>query len=69
VAIEEYSGRPPMSYESALCGSVGGAIGAALTTPLDVLKTRIMLSSSKVNFVSTITGCLEFCIAVTDPFL
>ena len=44
VAIEESSGRPPMNYESALCGSLGGAIAAAVTTPLDVLKTRIMLS-------------------------
>ncbi|GAU93397.1 hypothetical protein RvY_05346 [Ramazzottius varieornatus] len=32
------------SWQSAVCGSVSGAIAAALTTPLDVVKTRIMLA-------------------------
>ncbi|KAG8733092.1 S-adenosylmethionine transporter [Ceratobasidium sp. 414] len=30
-------------HEAAVCGSVAGGIAAAVTTPLDVLKTRIML--------------------------
>merc|ERR1712023_421993 len=30
-------------YESAACGSASGAISAALTTPIDVVKTRLML--------------------------
>ncbi|KAI1323841.1 mitochondrial carrier domain-containing protein [Xylariaceae sp. FL0255] len=35
--------------ESALYGSISGAVAAALTTPLDVLKTRVMLSEEKVS--------------------
>jgi solute carrier family 25 (mitochondrial S-adenosylmethionine transporter), member 26 len=31
--------------EAAVCGCVAGGIGAAFTTPLDVLKTRIMLAT------------------------
>lgn len=38
-------GRPAEPYQAALCGSVAGGIAAAITTPLDVCKTRIMLSS------------------------
>jgi len=35
--------------QGALCGSVAGGFAAAVTTPLDVLKTRIMLSSHKIS--------------------
>lgn len=35
--------REVHSYESAICGSFSGAIAAAVTTPLDVMKTRLML--------------------------
>lgn len=33
------------STDAAVCGSIAGAIAAAITTPLDVAKTRIMLST------------------------
>ncbi|XP_053617934.1 S-adenosylmethionine mitochondrial carrier protein homolog [Plodia interpunctella] len=33
-------------FQSALCGSVAGAFAAAVTTPLDLAKTRIMLAEN-----------------------
>ncbi|XP_077302803.1 S-adenosylmethionine mitochondrial carrier protein homolog isoform X2 [Arctopsyche grandis] len=35
------------SFEVAMCGSLSGAIAGALTTPLDVTKTRIMLAEKQ----------------------
>nr|CDP93622.1 Bm3015, isoform b [Brugia malayi] len=42
--------------ESAACGSVSGSIAAAMTTPFDVVKTRIMLSenSSRPGIATTL---------------
>ncbi|KAM0282840.1 hypothetical protein ACHAQH_002844 [Verticillium albo-atrum] len=37
------------AVESALYGSAAGAVAAGMTTPLDVLKTRVMLSEQKVR--------------------
>lgn len=45
--------------ESALYGSVSGGVAAAVTTPLDVLKTRVMLSSKRQRVWDVVTGILR----------
>ncbi|KAK0639213.1 mitochondrial carrier domain-containing protein [Cercophora newfieldiana] len=45
--------------ESALYGSVSGAVAAGVTTPLDVLKTRVMLSAQRESMVAIVKGILK----------
>eukprot|EP00581_Thalassiosira_minuscula_P009223 CAMPEP_0183706450 /NCGR_PEP_ID=MMETSP0737-20130205/3276_1 /TAXON_ID=385413 /ORGANISM="Thalassiosira miniscula, Strain CCMP1093" /LENGTH=292 /DNA_ID=CAMNT_0025933863 /DNA_START=29 /DNA_END=907 /DNA_ORIENTATION=+ len=42
--VQGYKTSP---LQAAACGSVSGGIAAALTTPLDVIKTRLMLGTDK----------------------
>lgn len=44
---------------SALYGSLAGAVAAGLTTPLDVLKTRLMLSRERVDAVTMLNSILK----------
>ncbi|THH07704.1 hypothetical protein EW145_g3200 [Phellinidium pouzarii] len=37
------------AHEAAMCGSVAGGVAAAITTPLDVLKTRTMLDLRQMS--------------------
>lgn len=55
--------RPPHlpSSCSALCGCIAGGIAAAVTTPLDVAKTRIMLGQSISSSVSLSTLFSKMC--------
>ncbi|CAH1984301.1 unnamed protein product [Acanthoscelides obtectus] len=46
---------PLESWEVAVCGSIAGGISAAITTPLDVAKTRIMLADKAVVDVDNLT--------------
>ncbi|KAI0106975.1 mitochondrial carrier [Nemania sp. FL0031] len=40
--------------ESALYGSISGAVAAGITTPLDVLKTRVMLSRERESVLTVL---------------
>jgi solute carrier family 25 S-adenosylmethionine transporter 26 len=47
------------AMESAVYGSLSGAVAAGVTTPLDVLKTRVMLSTQRESFWSVAKGILR----------
>eukprot|EP00759_Apiculatamorpha_spiralis_P040556 PhF_6_TR39094/c0_g1_i1/m.58508/K15111/SLC25A26; solute carrier family 25 (mitochondrial S-adenosylmethionine transporter), member 26 len=42
-------GQPVPVYGAAICGSCAGAVAAAVTTPLDVVKTRVMLGQESAD--------------------
>jgi solute carrier family 25 S-adenosylmethionine transporter 26 len=44
-------GSPVNPLQGAVCGSIAGGIAAATTTPLDVIKTRIMLNEERVSAI------------------
>jgi len=54
--IGNWQGRETSPWQGALCGSISGAFAAAVTTPLDVAKTRIMLGQSDSGFIGTIAN-------------
>ncbi|KAK7534640.1 mitochondrial carrier domain-containing protein [Phyllosticta citricarpa] len=54
------SGKDTVSAtEGAVFGSLAGAIAAGITTPLDVLKTRMMLSTEKQSLAPLLTSILR----------
>lgn len=42
------------TFESSLAGSVAGMVAAAITTPLDVAKTRIMLETGRKSTIYSV---------------
>lgn len=54
-----YQGYETTALQGAACGSCAGAIAAAITTPLDVAKTRIMLDGKGADVVKKYTGTLQ----------
>jgi solute carrier family 25 S-adenosylmethionine transporter 26 len=63
-SMKEYrrrtSGKESITaIESALFGSAAGAIAAGFTTPLDVLKTRMMLAKEKTSMVPLLKQILK----------
>jgi solute carrier family 25 S-adenosylmethionine transporter 26 len=63
-SMKEYrrrkSGKEEISaLESGLFGSAAGAIAAGITTPLDVLKTRMMLAKEKTAMISLLKQILK----------
>ncbi|RDL37351.1 uncharacterized protein BP5553_04784 [Venustampulla echinocandica] len=63
-AMKEYkrrkSGKDEISaLESGLFGSAAGAIAAGVTTPLDVLKTRMMLAKEKTAMIPLLKQILK----------
>lgn len=56
---QQKDGAPVTGLESALFGSIAGGVAAASTTPLDVLKTRVMLSTERVSVASVFTQIIR----------
>ncbi|KAG6006026.1 hypothetical protein E4U21_007452 [Claviceps maximensis] len=52
-------GSDVSAVESALYGSVAGGVSAAATTPLDVLKTRVMLSRDRVSVAQVLSSIIR----------
>jgi len=53
--IGRVQGRETSPWQGACCGSAAGAFAAAVTTPLDVAKTRQMLGQSSGGMVTTLS--------------
>lgn len=53
------SGSELSLVRGAICGSIAGGIAAAATTPLDVIKTRIMLNQKKIGILPLVRKMVQ----------
>lgn len=60
-SVSTHSSSPAeiTALESAFFGSLSGAVAAGVTTPLDVLKTRLMLSREKVSAMEMVNRIIK----------
>lgn len=54
-----WQGKETNPLQGASCGSAAGAIAGAVTTPLDVAKTRIMLEQPKEGEIKKYSGTVQ----------
>jgi solute carrier family 25 S-adenosylmethionine transporter 26 len=54
-------GRRPTQGEAAICVSIAGGLASAVTTPLDVVETRVMLEArvSRFSIVLSVNAVAE----------
>jgi len=61
--VSDLKGSPTLPWEASLCGSIAGGVSAAITTPLDVAKTRLMLATAGSTDASLTTAKMLVLIA------
>mmetsp|Transcript_19330 Transcript_19330/g.37226 ORF Transcript_19330/g.37226 Transcript_19330/m.37226 type:complete len:274 (-) Transcript_19330:375-1196(-) len=53
--VGDWQGQPASPWQGAVCGSLAGSLSAAVTNPLDMVKTRQMLGQSSGGFTTTMS--------------
>ena len=69
-AWRNLQGSETAPWQGAVCGSVSGAVSSAVTTPLDVVKTRMMLGSKDAAGESVLAcSCDWLCGVLVVPLV